>query len=253
MESQEFLNEFESWINGVSEAGTSSSLAVGADTEYKKIAMTLLGKSPYFSVTLLLLRPQSVPTIFLHHDARQLFDQISHEEWMKIIHFLLDSETDLNDHQDSSCLYTVLHIAVEAGIEDLVSLFLSLGADVNLSNSKGATPLITAAGKGNEQIVQLLLDHSADFTLSDHYGTTAVLRATCWSNVDIVKILILAGADTETADKFGYTPLLRATLHQDKAMIAVLVAEKKKKEDRHCFGVHTLKQILRNLISRITR
>lgn len=78
-------------------------------------------------------------------------------------------------------------MAVEAGIEDIVSLLFSHGADVNLPNSvklvvsliksfilnlvtlqMGATPLITAAGKGYEPIVGMLLDHSADFTRCDN-------------------------------------------------------------------------------------
>ncbi|MCG8097488.1 MAG: ankyrin repeat domain-containing protein, partial [Candidatus Thiodiazotropha taylori] len=54
-----------------------------------------------------------------------------------------------------------------------VKLLLEAGADVNLADSDGVTPLMEAARTGSGEIVTLLLQHNADKTNKDNEGHTA--------------------------------------------------------------------------------
>ena len=67
----------------------------------------------------------------------------------------LDSETDSNHD-------TALTLACAGGHEELVTLLLSRGADIEHRDKKGFTPLILAATAGHDKVVEILLNHGAD-------------------------------------------------------------------------------------------
>jgi ankyrin repeat protein len=50
----------------------------------------------------------------------------------------------------------------------LFRLLLDHGADANLGDNVGKTPLVTANEKGNLEAIQLLLEHGADERISIH-------------------------------------------------------------------------------------
>lgn len=65
--------------------------------------------------------------------------------------------------KDDKTGYTPLHFAAEGCYVDLVSLLLEKGADSNIINNSGASPLhIAVRIKDNYKIVTLLLDHKAN-------------------------------------------------------------------------------------------
>ncbi|KAK7907356.1 hypothetical protein WMY93_015968 [Mugilogobius chulae] len=64
----------------------------------------------------------------------------------------------------------VLHVAVAANNQEMVSFLLSHGAIPDVQNKKGLTPVMMAAELGNYAIVALLAEHNADMTLVDRDG-----------------------------------------------------------------------------------
>ena len=65
---------------------------------------------------------------------------------------------------------TALHMAVMARQGDASDLLLGLGAEPNIQNSQGRSPLMLAADQGSLPILQLLLRNGADRTLKDRNG-----------------------------------------------------------------------------------
>mgnify|MGYP005750341113 FL=1 len=68
-----------------------------------------------------------------------------------------------------------LIMAIQCGAEDIVSLFIKAGADLNSSYSD-TTPLIRAVTAGFPNIVKLLIVNGAKHDLTDTSGKTAEQR-----------------------------------------------------------------------------
>jgi len=107
---------------------------------------------------------------------------------------------------------TILHLAA---IEECLPV-ISLGSDLNISleieNSFGATPLLSACFYGKVRSVKLLLDLKANIEAKERrYEQSALCVACARLHRDIVDLLIKSGANVDVKDRDGYTP---ATLCQ---------------------------------------
>jgi ankyrin repeat protein len=82
------------------------------------------------------------------------------------------------------------------------------GADVNLRDSRGSTPLMHAAAIGSIEAIKMLLDGGADVNAKNGLDATALI----WSALDPAKarLLVSAGANVNARSKVGRTPLLVA-------------------------------------------
>ncbi|XP_044758829.1 ankyrin-1-like [Coccinella septempunctata] len=104
-----------------------------------------------------------------------------------------------------------LHDAVLARNPNISRILLENGADVNIQDDDGETPIFTALN-GNDSIEQIniLLQYGADLKAQDNMGRTP-LHMLCASEVgirlDILKLLLESGADPRATDAVGRTPL----------------------------------------------
>src|SRR4029453_16577897 len=69
---------------------------------------------------------------------------------------------------------TPLHGAAQNGTVEIINLLLDKGANPNAKNKLGGTPLMWAAVYGNDDAARLLLSRGADASLKDNDGITAV-------------------------------------------------------------------------------
>lgn len=83
-----------------------------------------------------------------------------------------------------------LHRAVRDGDWFLAAKFLNGGADPNRIDSRGVTPLMTAAWHGDQSLVSLLLERGAVARYADIYGVDAVSYAAAGGHVTIVDQLL---------------------------------------------------------------
>lgn len=68
------------------------------------------------------------------------------------------------------------------------------GADFNISNEFGMTPLMSAAHSGNVELVKFLLKYVVNINQEDKEGYTALYYAVESGNLETVKILHEHGA-----------------------------------------------------------
>jgi ankyrin repeat protein len=73
---------------------------------------------------------------------------------------------------------TALHTAALTDCTDAAALLLHHGAAVNVSDSKGFTPLLIAAARSSAELVQLLLDADAETAALHHTGANVLHTAT---------------------------------------------------------------------------
>jgi ankyrin repeat protein len=101
-----------------------------------------------------------------------------------------------------------------------VQLLLKKGADVNIANVVGMTPLHTACYHNNHSdVVVILLDIVTDINAKTNVNQTALYLASAQGNTAVVEHLLHRGADINTAKENGWTPLHAACKngHRDAA------------------------------------
>lgn len=71
------------------------------------------------------------------------------------------------------------------------------GADVNVTNSNGETPLINAMRFGRLELAILLIAHGADFNATDNGGTSALALAAGDGYSNMTQLLVEKGANAK--------------------------------------------------------
>jgi ankyrin repeat protein len=96
--------------------------------------------------------------------------------------------------------FTPLHEAALARNAAMLELMLEAGGDANATFGEGETVLMTAARAGDVASVRVLLEHGGkvDFTESWH-GQTALMWAAIENHADVVQLLLDAGAEVDRA------------------------------------------------------
>jgi len=106
---------------------------------------------------------------------------------------LLDKGADPNAKRPGDGA-TLLILSATCGHIEVVRSLLRRGADVNLPNRNGWTPLMAAVAKGHEAVVELLLAHGADPNMRHAYGWTALKLATQKGSKNMEDLLRKHGA-----------------------------------------------------------
>lgn len=105
------------------------------------------------------------------------------------IHWIVDNGANVN-HQDRIG-YSVLHFTGQNQLTELARYFLDKGADPNLQDIHGNTPLWTAVfnSKENKGVVQLLLKFNANPDIKNKYEKTPRTMYETIYNTDISTLL----------------------------------------------------------------
>jgi uncharacterized protein len=129
---------------------------------------------------------------------------------------------------------TPLLLAAKVGDLDAIKLLLKYKPIIDLPNSMGVTPLMTAAGMGHSfnptrgrfktdeeaaESVKLLKDAGATINGHDRNGMTALHSAAEHGWNDTVKVLVADGADLQPKDTKGLTPIDHAAGRHERAFL----------------------------------
>ncbi|KAK5651000.1 hypothetical protein RI129_002029 [Pyrocoelia pectoralis] len=143
---------------------------------------------------------------------------VSQEPNEDIVSLLLNSGANVNA---SNCIgETVLHMAVKHTVINVTHEIVKWGADINAQDNDLFTPLIEAVLSNNLEALCLLLYYGADVNLSSTYQLTPFMYAVMnLDRYEIGKILFQYYDTFATITHDGYTALLLAA--QTKNPIAV--------------------------------
>lgn len=93
-----------------------------------------------------------------------------------------------------------LHIVVKRNDPTYVRFLLEHGADPDLRDNSGTTPLMLAVTQNAPACAEALLAHRADPNIANDNGETPLIRAVQMRNLNLVRTLLKAGADPDQAD-----------------------------------------------------
>lgn len=130
---------------------------------------------------------------------------VEKEATLEALRFLLDQGAKVDAVNEAG--YSLLHVAAQNGEIEIMQRLLDKGADLDLPDKNGRTPLFHAINKSPHSLdtVKFLIDCEANLNIQDEDGRTPLHWAAINKATKILKILLHAGANRTLKDKTGKT------------------------------------------------
>ena len=145
-----------------------------------------------------------------------------------VARLLLEHGADVNVQDNNGA--TPLHVSAEVGTVKVARVLLEYGANVGAEDKKGRTPLHETAGDqtygvdyGRVEVARVLLEHGANVAARDSKGKTPMHDAVDYERVEVVRVLLEHGANIGAEDNEGKTPLHLAANYRSVEVIRVLL------------------------------
>ncbi|BCM92200.1 hypothetical protein IAD21_04079 [Abditibacteriota bacterium] len=209
-------------------------LKSGADVRaHDKSGFSCLGYGPMFADQF--LKHGATAT---RNDGAALSDWLENDVWIDSdlqdddvrtdAKMLLRAGMNLNTRGFDEGGTTPLLNAVDSR-PSLVAFLLALGADPNLSDATGRTPLMASISAlfpatPDDSVALALLARGAKVNPRDEYGETALIMAAHANRLPLTRELLKRGANLNIRNKRGETALMRAAIGGFPDMARLLLA-----------------------------
>ena len=136
-------------------------------------------------------------------EGYQFLEAVKDREGDKATDMLSKPGTQIVNSRDLTSGDTGLHIVVARSDLLWIRFLLQRGADPNIRNKKGMTPLQLATAMGFTDGVEALIKGGASINVADQTGETPLIAAVHARNVPLVRLLLDKGADPDRNDNSG--------------------------------------------------
>jgi ankyrin repeat protein len=152
---------------------------------------------------------------------------------LNMLDSLLNTGLDINVTDEDRGATVLLLVCSFKDYDNVVSILISRGADVNFKGKDGRTPLMWAAGNSLET-TKILLNNGADVKAKGDDGMNAFIQSTFGIlskkvSTDAMDLLLENGADVNSAlsgkDAAGWTALLFASVNGDIDLAEYLISQ----------------------------
>ena len=164
-------------------------------------------------VTMMLLVVSSVDA------AHSIHDFVAHNDLERVSQLLKEHATSVD--QANRYDERPLHLAQTP---EMIELLIRRGADVNIENHFGDSPLLQAVYRGDHGLVELLIERGANIDHKNRFGDTPLREAARRDLIVMVQILVDRGANLNMQNRHGETVLHAAVRRGNHSMVRVLVA-----------------------------
>ena len=156
-------------------------------------------------------------------DEKNLLIAIDEDNTYDAKILLASGMVDVNCSRDDYGNPTGLQVAAMKGHKEMARILIGNGAELNVADKRGETPLHWAAQGGHKEVGRLLIENRADVNVADEYGRTPLHEAIKNDKKEVARLLIESGAEVNMADKDGETPLHKGAIrgHQEVAQFLI--------------------------------
>jgi hypothetical protein len=136
-------------------------------------------------------------------EGYQFLEAVKDRDGEKATDMLNKPGTQVVNSRDLTSGDTGLHMVVARSDGLWVRFLLQRGADPNIRNKRGLTPLQMATALGFTEGVEALIKGGANVNIADQTGETPLIAAVHARNVGLVRLLLEKGADPDRNDNSG--------------------------------------------------
>jgi ankyrin repeat protein len=171
----------------------------------------LLKKNFFLSLTAGLIVPAAVgvvaPAAYAQFsDSYNFLKAVKDRKGEEAEKFLSEPGSVIINTRDSSTGETALHIVIQRRDSTWLGYLLQKGANPNLADKKGTTPLMLATQLGYVDGIDWLVRKKAVVDQTNRSGETALILAVQLRNPEAVRALLKAGANPDKTDsRAGYS------------------------------------------------
>lgn len=157
-----------------------------------------LRRTFFFALASLLLWPALAQAQF--SDSYNFLKAVKDADGSKVMEFLGKPGSTIVNTRDVSTSQTALHIVTARRDTGWMEFLLARGANPNLTDGTGATPLMIAAQLRFPEGAQILLTNGAQVDKANSSGETPLIRAVHLNDVTTVRLLVSKGANPDRKD-----------------------------------------------------
>jgi ankyrin repeat protein len=175
------------------------------------MAQILLKKTFFLSLTAGLIVPTAVgvvaPAAYAQFsDSYNFLKAVKDRKGEEAEKFLSEPGSVIINTRDGSTGETALHIVIQRRDSTWLGYLLQKGANPNLADKKGTTPLMLATQLGYVDGIAWLVREKAVVDQTNRSGETALILAVQLRNPEAVRALLKAGANPDKTDsRAGYS------------------------------------------------
>lgn len=184
-------------------------------------------------LAVLLAGSLAVPAQAQFSDSYKFLEAVRKKDGQQVTDKLSEPGTTIINTRDLTTGETALHIVTARRDLTWMSFLISRGANVNVRDVKGVTPLVLATNLGFVEGADLLLSKSARVDESNYAGETPLITAVHNRNTQLMRVLLKAGANPDRADNSGRSARDYAQLEGKSGPLISEIQNNAKPKDKH--------------------
>ncbi|KAF6108725.1 fibronectin type III and ankyrin repeat domains 1 [Phyllostomus discolor] len=106
-----------------------------------------------------------------------------------VIEWMIKDGCEVDAVDTGSGWTPLMRVSAVSGDQRVASLLIEGGADVNVRDKDGKTPLMVAVLNNHEELVQLLLDKGADVSVKNEFGKGVLEMARVFDRQNVISLL----------------------------------------------------------------
>jgi ankyrin repeat protein len=137
---------------------------------------------------------------FSQSKGYKFLQAVKDEKGQEVVDMLDQPGATVINTRDQTNGEGALHIVIKRGDVTYLRYLLSRGADANLRDGRGNTPLLLAVQYGQPDMVAVLTNARANPNLANSSGETPLIRAVQRRDLALVRALLTAKANPDQTD-----------------------------------------------------